>query len=343
MSSDISLSDDHELQVQGYLRFAKMKRDQHVRGVVADMEDFKNDRVNEGDMYTAKEVASMLNDLKAQVKDDMGKEMENAYHTNALLVRLLLVQAQCFGMELAVDTTQLENEFLLKQIKSSETTALSRPASDFVKKNNQLNKIGTVGTIAVQDPKLVKERDQLKSELATLKDRFNKLQEQTTKMMREKTDLAGQLSTLKEDLTGKESALKSVKDSSSSTISKLQKELQALSAGAAQLSAAQIAEIQKQLKTLVGEVDKLKSDLSSTKEQLAIKEKDLRVAEEGLNGKLQDCKQFLQMKKLMKEKSNEVVTLRKRLGKYEPQSIPDAEGTAAVKPTSSSSSSKSRA
>lgn len=331
MSNNISLSDDHELQVQGYLRFAKMKRDQHVRGVVAEIEDFQSDRVNERDMYSGKDVASLLNDLKSSVREDVNKEFENAYHTSGLLVRLLLVQAQCYGMELAVDTTQLENEFLLKQIKSSETTAISRPASDFVKKNNQLNKIGTVGTIAVQDPKLVKERDQLKVELASVKEKMQKLQEQTTQMMREKTALASQLNSAKDELSGKDSSHRAAKESSSSTISKLQRELQLLSTNSAQMSAQQAAEIQKQLATLVKEMDKMKTDLATAKEQLGLREKELRAAEEGLSGKLTECRQFQQMKKLMKEKSNEVVALRKRLGKYEPQSIPDAESTGSVR------------
>lgn len=46
-----------------------------------------------------------------------------------------------------MDTNALENEFLLKQIAHSEATALSRPASDFVRRNTQLSKIGTVATI----------------------------------------------------------------------------------------------------------------------------------------------------------------------------------------------------
>ena len=44
------------------------------------------------------------------------QEIQNAYHTNALLVKILLSQAQAQGLELLVDTNQLENEFLLKQV-----------------------------------------------------------------------------------------------------------------------------------------------------------------------------------------------------------------------------------
>ena len=84
------------------------------------------------------------------------QEIQHAYHTNALLIKMLLSQAQANGMELLVDTNALENEFLLKQIAASELTALSRPASDFVRRNTQLGRIGAVTTISVEDPKASK-------------------------------------------------------------------------------------------------------------------------------------------------------------------------------------------
>lgn len=48
-------------------------------------------------------------------------------------------------------------------------------------------------------------------------------------------------------------------------------------------------------------------------------------AEAALSDKIQDSKQWQQMKKLMQQKSQEVAALRKRLGKYEPQEIPAAD------------------
>lgn len=58
------------------------------------------------------------------------QEIQHAYHTNALLVKILLNQAQANGLEFHVDTNALENEFLLKTIMTSETTALSRYLSE---------------------------------------------------------------------------------------------------------------------------------------------------------------------------------------------------------------------
>ncbi len=54
-----------------------------------------------------------------------------------------------------MDTNALENEFLLKQIAASELTAIGRPASDFVRRNNNLGKIGSV-SVVVRDPTAAK-------------------------------------------------------------------------------------------------------------------------------------------------------------------------------------------
>ncbi len=51
----------------------------------------------------------------------------------------------------------------------------------------------------------------------------------------------------------------------------------------------------------------------------------VKESEEALNGKLQESKQFLQMKQMMQTKSQEVVTLRKKLEKYEPQNVPSSD------------------
>lgn len=44
----LSISEDGELQVQGYLRFAKLKRDQHVREVVSTVTEFKQEHIRQG-------------------------------------------------------------------------------------------------------------------------------------------------------------------------------------------------------------------------------------------------------------------------------------------------------
>lgn len=44
----VNMASDSELQVQAYLRFAKCKRDQHVREVLSTISDFKSEHIRPG-------------------------------------------------------------------------------------------------------------------------------------------------------------------------------------------------------------------------------------------------------------------------------------------------------
>jgi len=325
---DISLSDDHELQVQAYLRFAKLKRAQHVREALAVITEFKDDRLTPGEMYNYTDIKGLLDDMSVAMKNLVDKEIQHAYHTNALLVKILLSQAQANGLELQVDTNTLENEFLLKQIAASEATAVSRPASDFVRRNTQLGKIGTVSTINMSDPKTAKERDALGAELQTTKQRLEQMQQQTTQMMRERTAVNNELNALKDELAAKNAALQATQSGQNEMLSKMQRKFASLStqaAGAAQVSGSQFEDLKRQLNETRGDLEETRRKLARAQDEINAKDAEMRGTRDTLDGRLMESKQFQQMKKMMQQKSNEVVELRKRLGRYEPQHIPSAD------------------
>mmetsp|Transcript_8024 Transcript_8024/g.15585 ORF Transcript_8024/g.15585 Transcript_8024/m.15585 type:complete len:326 (-) Transcript_8024:543-1520(-) len=324
---NLNLSEEHDLQVQGYLRFSKLKRDQHVRETIATISDFKDDRVIPGEMYNYQEMDSLFNGLSESVREMVDKEIQNAYHTNALLIKILLSQAQAQGVELIVDTAQLENEFLIKQIGATETTALNRPASDFIRRNAQLGRIGTVATVATQDPALIKERDNLKEESVVLKDRLTKMQEEVTKVMRERSSLNSTVNTLKDDLDSLKSELESVKKTKNSEVESLRVELESKAALGAKAAKASVGseEDSKKILDLTANLSKLEEDLKMANKQIGVKEKELRDARGALDGKLDGSPQFQQLKQLMQAKNAELVALKRKLNKYEPQDIPNAE------------------
>lgn len=103
-------------QVQGYLRFAKFKRDQHLREVKGVLSDFSDYRIKDNEVYTTKEVKSLIDDLSSEVLLRVDLELENASYASGLLLRLLFQQAEMADLLLEADTNELENEFLLKQV-----------------------------------------------------------------------------------------------------------------------------------------------------------------------------------------------------------------------------------
>lgn len=77
-----------------------------------------------------------------------------------------------------------------------------RPASDFVRRNVNLGRIGSIN-ITHEDKGAAKERDALGSELEQSKSRLQELQQQTTQMMRDRTALNDQINRLKDQVRGR--------------------------------------------------------------------------------------------------------------------------------------------
>jgi hypothetical protein len=79
----------------------------------------------------------------------------------------------------------------------------------------------------------VKEKEQLEGDVATLRDRMAKLQEQTTQYMRERTALNDQIAALKDEVAAKNKALEAAQNGQTAMLGKLQQDFAALSTEAA--------------------------------------------------------------------------------------------------------------
>mmetsp|Transcript_19308 Transcript_19308/g.33336 ORF Transcript_19308/g.33336 Transcript_19308/m.33336 type:complete len:327 (-) Transcript_19308:235-1215(-) len=322
------LNEEHELQVQAYLRFAKLKRDQHVRETLSVIRDFKSEKLSPGEMYNFKDLMALFVEMELEVQQLVDKEIQHAYHTNALLMKILLSQAQAGGLELYVDTNQLENELLLRAVAKSESVALARPASDFARRNAQLSKLGSVATITVQDGVAAKEVARLKAELATATERLVKLQEQTSATLRGRSAASGDVQVLNDLLVAKEAELQAALAGRDGALSQLQNEFQMLStqaSGAASSSQQNHSATQKQLAEQQEQFARERDAAGRVSHALEEQDAEVRQLKAILEGKLQDAPQVKQLRQLMQAKSNEVVDLRRRLIKYEPQSVPSAD------------------
>jgi leucine zipper transcription factor-like protein 1 len=265
-------------------------------------------------MYNYEDMFSMFSDLSADQRRLVDKEIQHAYHTNALLVKIMLSEAQANGLSLALDTNALENEFLLKQIAVSEQTALGRPASDFVRRSSGL------GATVVVDQKASQERDALGAQLGTTNEKMASLQQQTTVMMRDKT-------ALNEEVTALRAELASSQANQGQLLSQMQgqfKDLSVQAAGAAQVSTTQFEDLKRQLNETRGQLEDARTQAALQADALKFRDAEMQSMMSNSEAHIMNSKQFQQMKAIMQTKSSEVVELRKRLVKYEPQNVPSA-------------------
>mmetsp|Transcript_38291 Transcript_38291/g.108259 ORF Transcript_38291/g.108259 Transcript_38291/m.108259 type:complete len:329 (-) Transcript_38291:144-1130(-) len=324
------LTEDHELQVQGYLRFAKFKRDQHLREVKQVLADFGEFRVRDNEVYTTKEARALVEELGDQVLQVFDTELENSSYSSGLLLRLLFQQAEMADLLMAADTNELENEYLLKQIADSAAEALKKPASAFAQKPQRLSKLGSE---KVSDARVLKERDDLRrkvqeveqrlcdsaaqaSSQASASEQARALQEQLAATQAElEAERAKVASLLQKDAGGPVSA------DAAKEIAQLKHEFQVEAEDKEKEHIAALAEAKKKSKKMKAEVDKLAEELRITKLEAGRASEAMGAAE----GRMSESKQFQQMRKIMQQKSEEVTTLRRRLAKYEPESVADGD------------------
>lgn len=159
-------------QVQGYLRFAKFKRDQHLREVGGVLSDFAEYRVHENEVYTTKEARELLAEAREAVLQRVEAEHENATYASGLLLHLLFEQAEMADLVMTADTNELENELLLQGIAASAADAMSKPATLFARKPQRLNKLGAA---PVSDARVAHERDALRGQVAALEAKVREL------------------------------------------------------------------------------------------------------------------------------------------------------------------------
>eukprot|EP00898_Chlorokybus_atmophyticus_P001709 jgi/Chlat1/2539/Chrsp175S02392 len=296
-----TLSEVHELQVQAYLRFAAMKRQQHLREVCMAFDD-----------------AAALRGLSSSSssEDDAAVTASNGVVWSRTDVEAL---AAGVDAELYTDTSSLENMSLLSEIAKLDREGQAKPASAFAIKPQRLARVAEGQRTGV-DAKAMMDRDAAKEELTGLRERFASLQTQCTSILKEKSKLAEECAALSSKIDGLTAELESGKQASESRdsearatreeLAQLQKQQQEAQMQASVMSEKAASELHNQLVTARKEVFSLQEELRTAK-------LELKQTERALDTKLSDSKPFLTLKKMMQSKTEQIKSLQQRLAKYE--------------------------
>jgi len=196
--------------------------------------------------------------------------------------------------------------------------------------------------------KIVMERDALRGEVTELKKRvsmFEHMQTQQQEAMRQKTQLTDELNAARDELA-KIKAAGTTSNAEVAALAAAKAELERDLAGALEAVApleAKIHELE-QGQAMKGMAEKSQEELMNKmrldmdkqkrtvekenkklQEELRVKALEASNATQEMSGALSQSKQVQQMKAMMQKKSKEVVDLRKRLAKYEPDDVPDGD------------------
>ncbi|XP_072020524.1 leucine zipper transcription factor-like protein 1 [Amphiura filiformis] len=298
--AELGLNEHHHSTVVNYMRFARYKRDQNLRGVEGCFQDLKDSRLTE-DMFTADEVTEMLDGLEAVVRGEVESELINTAHTNVLLLRQLFLQAEKWHLKLQADISDLENRELIEMIADFEEAELSGKATN--KPTFELKRLDPVESGGTQ--LLQAEIDRLNEENNKLKDRLKQVEERATSALQDKSKLQSDLHRTQDELG--DLRHNQPKPDSGAGVAELEGQMEQVK-----------HQMEQNLKLSSDKADALEGDLTSTKHKLLELKEQLEMTEKELEKKFSQTGAYKNMKTMLTKKNDQIKELRKTLRKYEP-------------------------
>nr|XP_014348819.1 PREDICTED: leucine zipper transcription factor-like protein 1 [Latimeria chalumnae] len=130
----------------------------------------------------------MLDGLKIVVHGEVESELINTAHTNVLLLRQLLAQAEKWYLKLQSDISELENRELLEQVAEFEKAEFISSSGKKANPESSKPKLAPLNEGGVSEL-LNKEIARLREENEKLKTRLKTIETQATSALDEKTKL----------------------------------------------------------------------------------------------------------------------------------------------------------
>ncbi|CAL4115914.1 unnamed protein product [Meganyctiphanes norvegica] len=300
--SDLGLNEHHRGSLAGYFRFCKYQRQQRLRSIDACFHDAKDTRLNE-DTYTCDEVIELLESLASVVRAEVEGELIHQDHTNSLLLSQLFTQAQKWHLDLIVDTGTLENKELLEDIAKFEDSSQSGRLDDLAPQKKTL---APLGDTSAPTQLLHAEILRLTEANKTLNAKFEEAQAEVVELGKVKSELSLNIQSLQSELI----TLKDNVNARPTTddVTQLSNEVEIMR-----------LEMLNQGVQAEGTQSELGQSLNNTRQQLLKIQSQLQLAEKELDKKFSQTGGYLNMKKMLTKKNEQIRSLRKKLSQYEPE------------------------
>ncbi|XP_068109454.1 leucine zipper transcription factor-like protein 1 [Hyperolius riggenbachi] len=281
------IAEAHRAEVLAYMRWAQARRQLRLRGVTCCFGAVREGRLQEDSMYTAEEVAELLDGLQGAVVSELELELLHSSHTNVLLLQQLLQQAEHWHLRLHADLSELENRRLLEEVAELERNPDSTPATT---KPRLTPLDGPSQLLTAEISRLQEDNDKLRGRLRTLEAHITSTLDEKRSAETALRDLRQQEAPPPQNVSHLEESLASLK-----------------------------VELQKTVGEHSTNQKQLEENLTGTKHQLLRVQHQLTMAEKELEKKFQETTAYRNMKDMLTKKNEQIKDLRKRLNNYEPQ------------------------
>merc|ERR1711865_66331 len=284
------MSDHHASMIDKILRFTRMKRGGSIKEVSLVFDDVKEDRLNEGN-YNDADVEAILDHAKEMVTSSLESELSFIGHTQALLVRQLMTQAEIHEVMLSIEESELENQTLLNAMKAYDELQEKMPE------------------LATQKLK------SLGGQQIPMIEQINKLQDENKLLKKKLAAEEAKVKSLGAELEGSAQSAAKSSEEHTATISKLEAQL----ADAAASSGSQGSAAEAQAASLEGE-------LGSLQAQIAEFEDEKKSLSKELEKKVMNTTQYKNIKAMLLKKNKQNKEMRAELVKCCPEKYANSSG-----------------
>lgn len=303
------MNEHHRMVVMNYMKFARYQRIQSLKAIDYAFKDVSESRLLDG-TYTCDEVQELLHGLCKVVQADTETELISSTHMTVLLLKQLFEQAEKWHLRLQVDLSELENREQLEVIKTLESNEFSSvkpetnpPTPTSIKLVPMNESSGSVRLLHMEIERLKEENEKLAQSVRETANKASMYQEEVNKLRTELESAQSEMSTLKEH---------SVNAPEPSHLDEVENQLctvRSLLATSLEKSAS--------------DQQQLELELSATREKVAEVQSQLLLAEQELEHKFSQTAVYVNMKKILNKKNEQIKELRKKLQEYEPDGNTD--------------------
>ncbi|XP_054280170.1 leucine zipper transcription factor-like protein 1 [Macrosteles quadrilineatus] len=293
-TAELGLDDHHQGIVKSYIQFARYLRTQNLKAIDMCIQDIADTRLLDA-TYTQGEVTEILRELQVLIHSDVETELISLAHTSALLLAQVLAQADKWHLRVLVNLSEIQNREMLEHVKAMEASDLGSK----LKLEPLNNEDGSSQLLRIEIERLQAENQQLE-------EKFKHFENQIIQLKEDRNKLIGLVEKKDERITH------------------LTHELQQLTTMTNNDQTTATPQIEKQdPEHLLSQYEKVLSEQLSSEMQTV--QSQLALAQQELEKKFNQTAAYMNMKKMIGRKNDQVRELRKKLLKYEPQETGDSD------------------
>jgi len=270
----MDLTEVHQAQVSRFIGFFKSKREAIINDRKVFNEQFISDYLSDdAAIFNRDNVEGIVASYQAQAMEGLNEELQKVVKLAAVYCTELMRTAQASGLNLQTEDISVVED----QNRIDHVNALSTMNIMPVAPKQQL--LPTLGASSASDPAMIQRVKDAQEETRLMTERYQMMQQQVTSLLQERSSLSSEL------------------DNVRNSFSDLRNTMAAT--GADMASQQQAAEME--------------GKLYQSQTTIANKSAEVEAMRRELEGRVGDSSQFRQLKGIIKEKNNQLKTLRSQL------------------------------